>query len=117
MFDLHLIDYAGLIFYQTTKETELWDISGDTNKLIQNWQSQAPSIYLGDNIKYAVIKTDPSMLIATNVKGFGHIVTIPINDKLFILTKVSKEGDALLIADDVAIVAKQINEMFRSGQF
>ncbi|NVM27598.1 MAG: hypothetical protein HWN65_02045 [Candidatus Helarchaeota archaeon] len=113
---LALIDYGGTIFYQTTKEAELWDISKDTLKLIQNWQSQAPSVYLGDNIKYAVIKTEPNMLIATNVKGFGHIVTIPINEKLFILTKVNKEGDALLIADDVAIVAKQINEMFGTDQ-
>jgi len=109
---LALIDYGGSIFYQTTKEADLWDISRDTMKFIQNWNAQAPSVFLGGDIKYAVIKTDPEMLIATNVKGFGHIVAIPINDKLFILTKVSKEGDALLIAEDVAIVAKQINEMF-----
>jgi len=110
---LALIDYGGTIFYQTTKETNLWDISKDTLKLVQNWKAQAPSIFLGNNVKYAVIKTEPDMLIATNVKGFGHIVAIPINEKLFILTKVSKEGDALLIADDVAIVAKQIDGMFR----
>ncbi|TFG05875.1 MAG: hypothetical protein EU536_00595 [Promethearchaeota archaeon] len=108
-----LIDYGGAIFYQTTKETNLWDISNNTTKLVQNWSAQAPSVFLGDNIKYAVIKTEPEMLIATNVKGFGHIVAIPINEKLFILTKVSKEGDALLIADDVSIVAKQINQMFQ----
>lgn len=109
---LALIDYGGAIFYQTTKEAELWDISMDTLKMIQNWKSGAPSIFLGDHIKYACIKCDEEMLIATNIKGLGHIVAIPINEKLFILTKVSKEGDALLIADDVGIVAKQINEMF-----
>ncbi len=112
---LALIDYGGSVFYQTTKETSMWDISRDTLKFIQNWNSQAPSVFLGGDIKYAVIKTEPDMLIATNVKGFGHIVAIPINDKLFILTKVSKEGDALLIAEDVAIVAKQIKEMFPSA--
>ena len=34
---LALIDYGGSIFYQTTKEANLWDISRDTLKLIQNW--------------------------------------------------------------------------------
>ena len=110
---LGLIDSSGNIFYQTTKEPELWDISKDTNKLMQNWQSQAPSIFLGNNMKYATIKASPDMLIATNIKGSGHIVAIPINETLFILTKVSKEGDAPLIADDIAIVAKQINQMFQ----
>ncbi len=110
---LGLIDSSGNIFYQTTKEPELWDISKDTNKLMQNWQSQAPSIFLGNNMKYATIKASPDMLIATNIKGSGHIVAIPINETLFILTKVSKDGDAPLIADDIAIVAKQINQMFQ----
>ena len=80
---------------------------------MQNWQSQAPSIFLGNNMKYATIKASPDMLIATNIKGSGHIVATPINETLFILTKVSKEGDAPLIADDIAIVAKQINQMFQ----
>lgn len=110
---LALIDFRGSILYQTTKESELWDISKDTLKLIQNWQSQAPSVFLGDNIKYATIKATPEMLIATNIKGFGHLVSITINESLFILTKISKEGDALLISDDIAIVAKQINQMFQ----
>jgi len=112
---LALIDFRGSILYQTTKESELWDISKDTLKLVQNWQSQAPSVFLGDNLKYATIKATPEMLIATNIKGFGHIVSITINESLFILTKISKEGDALLISDDIAIVAKQINQMFQKG--
>jgi len=110
---LALVDSGGNIFYQTTKESELWDISKDTNKLIQNWNSQAPSIFLGKDVKYATIKASPDILIATNIKGSGHIVAIPINDTLFILTKVSKDGDAPLIADDIAIVAKQINQMLQ----
>jgi hypothetical protein len=64
-------------------------------------------------VKYATIKASPDILIATNIKGSGHIVAIPINDTLFILTKVSKDGDAPLIADDIAIVAKQINQMLQ----
>jgi len=110
---LALIDSGGIIFYQTTKESELWDISKDTLKLIQNWQSQAPSIFLGDNIKYATIKATPDMLITTNIKGFGHVIAIPINEALFILTKIHKDGDPLLIADDITIVARQINQMFQ----
>jgi DNA-binding Lrp family transcriptional regulator len=110
---LALIDSGGNIFYQTTKESELWDISKDTNKLIQNWNSQAPSIFIGKDIKYATIKASPEILIATNIKGSGHIVAIPINETLFILTKLNKDGDAPLIADDIAIVAKQINQMLK----
>jgi hypothetical protein len=108
---LALIDYNGTIFYQTTKEQTLWDITNDILKLVQNWKAQAPSVFLGD-IKYATIKASLDMLIATNIKGSGHILAIPINDNLFLFLKIDKEGDALLIADDVKIVAKQINEMF-----
>ncbi|HUX99686.1 MAG TPA: hypothetical protein VMV49_09045 [Candidatus Deferrimicrobium sp.] len=108
---LALIDYNGTIFYQTTKEQNLWDITNDISKLVQNWKAQAPSVFLGDT-KYATIKASTDMLIATNIKGFGHILAIPINDNLFLLLKIDKEGDALLIADDVKIVSKQINEMF-----
>lgn len=107
---LALVDFNGTIFYQTTKEEPMWDITKDIMKLVQNWQGQAPSIFLAD-IKYATIKAS-DMLIATNIKGMGHIIAIPINDNLFILTKVNKEGDALLISDDIAIVSKQIKEMF-----
>ncbi|MHA1277862.1 MAG: hypothetical protein ACTSRC_13230 [Candidatus Helarchaeota archaeon] len=108
---LALIDYSGTIFYQTTKETELWDITKDVLKMIQNWNAQAPSIYLG-GIKFATIKATPDAMIATNIKGLGHVVSIKVNENLFIFTKVSKEGDTLLISDDIAIVAKQINQMF-----
>jgi len=108
---LALVDFKGTIFYQTTKEAELWDITKDVLKMIQNWNAQAPSIYLG-GIKFATIKAAPDALIATNIKGLGHIVAIPINDNLFIFTKVRKDGDVLLISDDIAIVAKQIKEMF-----
>ncbi len=109
---LALIDYDGSIFYQSTKEANLWDITKDITKLVQNWRSQSPSVFLG-GAKFASIKASPEVLIATSIQGLGHIIAIPINENLFILTKLSKEGDAHLISDDIAIVAKQINEMFQ----
>ncbi|MFX1293482.1 MAG: hypothetical protein ACFFD2_01295 [Promethearchaeota archaeon] len=106
-----LIDFKGTIFYQTTREAKLMDITKDVLKLITNWNMQAPSVYIR-NVKYATIKATEKMLIATNIKGLGHIVAMSINEDIFIFAKLSQAGDVLLISDDIAIVAKQINEMF-----
>ena len=60
--------------YKIVYSTEDWDISEDIRKLVGIWDSQhGKSITVSDN-KYSILQATPERLVATSIKGKGHIL-------------------------------------------
>ena len=60
--------------YKIVYSTEDWDISGDIRKLVGIWDSMhGKSLTLSDK-KYSILQSTPERLVATSIKGKGHIL-------------------------------------------
>ncbi len=64
--------------------TDTWDVKDDLGNIFEVWQStyiQYITIY---DIKYSVLQATPERLVATSIKGVGHIVGAKDNSKALI---------------------------------
>ena len=60
--------------YKIVYSTDDWDLSSDIRKLVGIWDSMhAKSLTISDK-KYSVLQATPERLIATSIKGEGHIL-------------------------------------------
>ena len=60
--------------YKIVFSTEDWDISGDIRKLVGIWDSMhGKSLTVSEN-KYSILQATPERLVATSIKGKGHIL-------------------------------------------
>lgn len=60
--------------YKIVYSTEDWDISEDIRKLVGIWDSMhGKSLTLSDK-KYSILQSTPERLVATSIKGKGHIL-------------------------------------------
>ncbi|MFX0136282.1 MAG: hypothetical protein ACFFDN_21760 [Candidatus Hodarchaeota archaeon] len=85
------IESNGALIYQTPN----WDLSADLSKVTGAWSSsQGGGSITIQGIKYICLEVIPERLIATNVKGQGHIVGFKGNSGNRIITYVSPDGDA-----------------------
>ncbi|TFG06625.1 MAG: hypothetical protein EU539_07180, partial [Promethearchaeota archaeon] len=54
--------------------TEDWDLNEDIEKIINIWDSQHGKSFTIDDKKYSILQSTPERLVATSIKGEGHIV-------------------------------------------
>ena len=60
--------------YKIVYSTEVWDIIKDIRKLVGIWDSMhGKSLTLSDK-KYSILQSTPERLVATSIKGKGHIL-------------------------------------------
>jgi len=74
--------------------TDTWDIKDDLNNIFEVWQStyiQYITIY---DIKYSVLQATPERLVATSIKGVGHIVGAKDDEKV-VVSFVESHGNML----------------------
>jgi len=72
--------------------TENWDISADVEKISSSWNSmKAPSIMVS-GVKYIMLQCEIDCMVATSVKGEGHIVGGK-NEEMKIITYIEPNGD------------------------
>ncbi len=72
--------------------TANWDISADIGALSSGWASmKIPSILIS-GIKYTTLQCDIDNIVATSIKGEGHIIGVK-NDNYKIIIYVKPDGD------------------------
>jgi len=60
--------------YKIVYSTDDWDISNDIRKLVGIWDSMhGKSLTVSEN-KYSILQATPERLVATSIKGKGHIL-------------------------------------------
>jgi len=54
--------------------TDNWDISADVAKVISNWSSMNAQFVMISGVKYSVLQCTAERLVATSIRGEGHIL-------------------------------------------
>lgn len=54
--------------------TDNWDISADVGKVVSSWNSLNAQFVLISGVKYSVLQCTSERLVATSIKGEGHII-------------------------------------------
>ncbi len=61
---------GGNIIYSTDN----WDISADVGKVVSSWNSMNAQSVIISGVKYSVLQCTTERLVATSIKGEGHII-------------------------------------------
>ncbi|TES98475.1 MAG: hypothetical protein E3J90_05750 [Promethearchaeota archaeon] len=54
--------------------TDNWDISSDVGKVTSSWNSMNAQFIMISNVKYSVLQCTSERLVATSLRGEGHII-------------------------------------------
>ncbi|MFX0046794.1 MAG: hypothetical protein ACFE8G_01375 [Candidatus Hermodarchaeota archaeon] len=54
--------------------TDNWDISADVSKVISSWNSLNAQFIMISGVKYSILQCTSERLVATSIKGEGHIL-------------------------------------------
>ena len=54
--------------------TDNWDVSGDIGRVISSWSSQNAQFIMISGVKYSMLQCTNERLVATSIRGEGHIV-------------------------------------------
>jgi len=93
----------GDIIYQT----ENWDISADSGKLIDDWRNHNIHVRLM-GVKYSMLQDVEEWLIATNTGKQGHLVGVITPENKYVFAAISPEGNYQVGYMDTARAAGQM---------
>lgn len=54
--------------------TDNWDISADARKVVSSWNSMNAQFIMISGVKYSILQCTAERLVATSIKGEGHII-------------------------------------------
>lgn len=54
--------------------TDNWDISPDVAKVVSSWNSMNAQFIMISGVKYSILQCTTERLVATSIKGEGHII-------------------------------------------
>jgi hypothetical protein len=54
--------------------TDNWDVSGDIDRVISSWSSMNAQFIMISGVKYSLLQCTTERLVATSIRGEGHIV-------------------------------------------
>ncbi|NVM45661.1 MAG: hypothetical protein HWN79_12170 [Candidatus Lokiarchaeota archaeon] len=54
--------------------TDNWDVSADISKVISSWNSMTAQFIMISGVKYSVLQCTSERLVATSIRGEGHIL-------------------------------------------
>ncbi|MFX0043285.1 MAG: hypothetical protein ACFE8L_10255 [Candidatus Hodarchaeota archaeon] len=54
--------------------TDNWDISADVGRVLSNWASMNAQFIMISGVKYSLLQCTSERLVATSIRGEGHIV-------------------------------------------
>ncbi|MHA1150016.1 MAG: hypothetical protein ACTSR8_17405 [Promethearchaeota archaeon] len=72
--------------------TDNWDISADVGRVISGWSSQNAQFIMISGVKYSMLQCTTERLVATSIRGEGHIVGAK-DDERKIIAYVEPEGN------------------------
>src|SRR5271157_2231369 len=93
----------GAVIYQT----ENWDISAESKKVIEAWRGKSTFIML-QGVKYSVLQCEDVRLISTNIKKQGHLVGAVTPEKKYVISYTIPEGNYQHTYMDTARAADQM---------
>ena len=71
--------------------TDNWDISADVGRVVSSWASMNAQFVMISGVKYSLLQCTSERLVATSIKGEGHIVGAK-DDEHKILAYVEPDG-------------------------
>ena len=54
--------------------TDNWDVSGDIDRVVSSWSSMNAQFIMISGVKYSLLQCTTERLVATSIRGEGHIV-------------------------------------------
>lgn len=72
--------------------TDNWDISAEINTINSGWTSLKAPFFVISGVKYTTLRLEIDSLVATSVKGEGHIIGFK-DENIKIISYVTPEGD------------------------
>ena len=72
--------------------TDNWDVSADISKVSSSWSSQNAQFIMISGVKYSMLQCTTERLIATSIRGEGHIVGAK-DDERKMIAYVEPEGN------------------------
>ncbi len=59
---------------QIIYSTDNWDVSADVDKMLSSWSSMNAQFVMISGVKYSLLQCTSERLVATSIKGQGHII-------------------------------------------
>ncbi|MHA1282516.1 MAG: hypothetical protein ACTSQP_08395 [Promethearchaeota archaeon] len=72
--------------------TDNWDISADVGRVMSSWASQNAQFIMISGVKYSMLQCTSERLVATSIRGEGHIVGAKDEERK-IIAYVEPEGN------------------------
>ncbi len=90
-----------------TYQTENWDVSGESKKVVDAWRGKSTFIML-QGVKYSMLQCTDERLISTNIKKQGHLVGAITPDQKYVISYTIPEGNYQISYMDTARAADQM---------
>jgi hypothetical protein len=84
-----VINTQGNVIFQTNN----WDISPDIAGILQVWNTGGGGSLSVQEVNYLALEVIPERIVATNVRGQGHIVAVRVRSGA-VIAYISPQGDA-----------------------
>ena len=81
--------------------TDNWDISSDVGRVISSWIGMNARFVMVSGVKYSVLQCTSERLVATSIKGEGHIIGAK-DEEHKILVYLEPDGEPMGATMDVA---------------
>ena len=88
--------------------TDNWDISNEIDTVSSSWNSQSASHIIISGVKYMMLQCDIDTMVATSIRGEGHIVAAK-DEKRKIITYVVPDGDRKAAIVEISRVLQAMN--------
>jgi hypothetical protein len=72
--------------------TDNWDISDDIGRVVSSWASMNAQFVMISGVKYSLLQCTNERLVATSIRGEGHIVGAK-NDEYKVIVYVEPDGN------------------------
>jgi len=88
--------------------TDNWDISADVARVISSWNSLTAQFIMISGVKYSVLQCTSERIVATSIRGEGHILGAKDEEHKFIIY-LEPDGEAMGATMDIARALSQLS--------
>ncbi len=88
--------------------TDNWEIGADVSRVISSWNSLTAQFIMISGVKYSVLQCTSERLVATSIRGEGHILATKDEEHKFIIY-LEPEGDPRWTMMDIARALSQLS--------
>jgi len=100
---------GGNIIYSTDN----WDISADVGKVVSSWNSMNAQHVLISGVKYSVLQCTTERLVATSIRGEGHIIGAKDQEHQLIVY-LEPDGEPMGATMDTARAISEMNSSYQA---